>query len=323
MNFPSLLGLSLLAVLLVCSSALNDHEIASRITSAKCQDYVDMVSTPHDIMTLALDSPVRQVYSLQCPLQNPYVLGGKQVQKYEFPHMVALGYWFLGRGDPNLYEFLCGGTLISEQFVLTAAHCINEKLDVVRIGVVALDDPDAQDYRIVEKFIHEDYSPVTKYNDITLLRLDRNVSISLHVRPACLGTDRTERIRRATVTGWGKTSLESGPSNELYKVSLDVPMDRRKCAKMYNRPGYSRLVDRQFCAGSLEGSQDACQGDSGGPLQVFEDDKCRYHVLGVVSFGKICGSAEYGIYTRVSRYLAWIVEKVWPDEWQHREEWEY
>ncbi|XP_053698609.1 serine protease snake-like [Sabethes cyaneus] len=286
-------------------------------------EYMNMVSTSHDIITLDLDSPVRQVYSLQCPLQNPYVVGGRRVEKHEFPHMVALGYRVFRGSDRNRYEFLCGGTLISEWFVLTAAHCINERLDVARLGVSELDDPDCQDYSIAEQIIHKGYSPVTKYNDIALLRLERNVNITLDVRPACLGTERTEQIRRATVTGWGKTSSGSSTSNELNKVSLDVLLDRRKCAQMNSGPGRSRLIDHQICAGSFEGNQDACQGDSGGPLQVFEEGKCRYHVVGVVSFGKICGSAEYGIYTRVSRYLAWIVETVWPELWKRKEEWEY
>lgn len=83
-----------------------------------------MVSTPHDIITLDLDSPVRQSYTLQCPLQNPYVVGGKAVQKDEFPHMVALGY-VAPAFQRNNWKFQCGGTLISELFVLTAAHCIN------------------------------------------------------------------------------------------------------------------------------------------------------------------------------------------------------
>lgn len=73
------------------------------------------------------------------------------------------------------------------------------------MGVVDVDDPDAQDFRIEKEIIHEEYSPTTKYNDLALLRLDRNVTITLHLRPACLATDRAERNRRATVTGWGKT----------------------------------------------------------------------------------------------------------------------
>lgn len=116
--------------------------------------------------------------------------------------------------------------------------------------------------------------------------------------------------------------VDSFLSDKLGKVSLDVPSDRRKCARMYRGAGQSPLIDRQICAGSLEGNQDACHGDSGGPLQVFEEGECRYHVRGVVSYGKICGSAEYGLYTRVSRYLEWIVETVWPNEWAHKEHWE-
>uniref|UniRef100_A0A1Q3FRX3 Putative trypsin-like serine protease n=1 Tax=Culex tarsalis TaxID=7177 RepID=A0A1Q3FRX3_CULTA len=315
--------LATIVVTLVTMVLANDNEAATRIVDSKCQDYVNMVSTPHDIITLDLDSPVRQSYTLQCPLQNPYVVGGKAVQKDEFPHMVALGYVPQLYVDDTRYTFQCGGTLISELFVLTAAHCINKYLKIARLGIVDVGDPDGQDFAIEEQIIHEEYSPVTKYNDLALLRLDRNVTITLHLRPACLATDRAERNRRATVTGWGKTGRVSGLSNVLNKVSLDVPEDRRACARSYSGPGQARLVDRQICAGSLDGNQDACQGDSGGPLQVFDEDKCRYHVLGVVSYGKICGSAEYGVYTRVSRYLEWIVARVWPDEWARKEEWDF
>lgn len=101
---------------------------------------------------------------------------------------------------------MSGVRLLSTPTERANGACIFSLLQIVRIGVVELDDSEAQDFTIVENIIHEDYSPVTKYDDIALLRLDRNVTISLHIRPACLGTDRTERIRRATVTGWGKTS---------------------------------------------------------------------------------------------------------------------
>ncbi|EDS36675.1 coagulation factor XI [Culex quinquefasciatus] len=325
MSCRGLLRLAILLATILASVTVvlaTDKEAATRIVDSKCLDYVNMVSTPHDIITLDLDSPVRQSYTLQCPLQNPYVVGGKAVQKDEFPHMVALGY-VAPAFQRNNWKFQCGGTLISELFVLTAAHCINRDLRIARLGVVDVDDPDAQDFRIEKEIIHEEYSPATKYNDLALLRLDRNVSITLHLRPACLATDRAERNRRATVTGWGKTGRVSELSNVLNKVSLDVPEDRRACARMYSGPGKAKLVDSQICAGSLAGEQDACQGDSGGPLQVFDEDKCRYHLLGVVSYGKICGSAEYGVYTRVSRYLEWIVARVWPAEWARKEEWDY
>ncbi|XP_055588381.1 serine protease persephone-like [Uranotaenia lowii] len=311
-----------LAVLKFVTGA-SDLDVAARIVSHQCNQYVNQVSTPYPVMTLDRDSPIRYVYALKCPLNNPFVVGGMAASKNEFPHMAALGYLirgFIPKGT-SAYRFMCGGTLISEQFILTAAHCINDDLHIVRIGVTDLDDSDAQNFFIAEKFIHEEYSLVNKYNDVALLRLKGNVTITLHVRPACLATERTEQIQRATVTGWGKTSPSSDVSAQLNKVSLDVPADRRQCSSMYNGPGRHRLIQRQICAGSKDGNQDACQGDSGGPLQVFEEAKCRYHVIGVVSFGKICGSAEYGIYTRVSRYLDWIVEKVWPDEWSSKDEW--
>ena len=97
------------------------------------------------------------------------------------------------------------------------------------MGVVDVDDPDAKDFRIKEEIIHEEYSPLTKYNDLALLRLDRNVTITLHLRPACLATDRAERNRRATVTGWGKTG-RGGSSVRLTAVNvLEVMFNDLNC----------------------------------------------------------------------------------------------
>ena len=96
------------------------------------------------------------------------------------------------------------------------------------------------------------------------------------------------------------------------KVSLDI-VEQDQC-KQVHETRFIKLTDRQFCAGDLDepGKRDTCQGDSGGPLQVgLDNSKCIYQIIGVTSFGKVCGAAP-GVYTSVHPYLDWIEGIVWP-----------
>ena len=100
-------------------------------------------------------------------------------------------------------------------------------------------------------------------------------------------------------------------SNILMKVSLDI-LDQGTC-KIEYETRRRKLIDPQFCAGDKEeGKHDTCQGDSGGPLQVGLDSaRCIYQLLGITSFGKVCG-VSVGVYTFVYPYLDWIEGIVWP-----------
>ncbi|CAH0398414.1 unnamed protein product [Chilo suppressalis] len=247
---------------------------------------------------------------------NLHILEGEAANLGEFPHMVALGF---DRG--NGYQFDCGGALISTLYVLTAAHCIInlERVEptIVRAGVVQLGGntfDDDTDYRIAQSIIHPEYSRSLKYNDIALLRLQKPVSVSSTLNPACLYTKDSDPETPLTVTGWGKTSnTQNLKSNILLKATISA-VNRERCGPHYSawRKLPRGIVPEQICAVDPDGHSDACQGDSGGPLQVSENGDSYYRVVGVTSFGSGCGTSTPGVYTRVARYLNWIEGIVWP-----------
>ncbi|KYB25041.1 hypothetical protein TcasGA2_TC031075 [Tribolium castaneum] len=244
-----------------------------------------------------------------------YIFGGSASRSREFPHMAALGY-----GQP--IEWLCGGSLISERFVLTAAHCLATsnlgELVRVRLGDLDLqsvtDDAQPQDYRVSQKIIHPSYHAPAQYDDIALIRLDRDVQFSPYIAPICLETQKNLPNYNFIATGWGKTEVGGSQSDILMKVDLEY-FSNQICRQNYANVGseyLSRGVDdnSQICAGSRKDGKDTCQGDSGGPLQIRTD---VLYLVGITSFGKICGIPNSpGVYTRVSYYIPWIERIVWP-----------
>ncbi|XP_050547384.1 venom protease-like [Daktulosphaira vitifoliae] len=247
------------------------------------------------------------------------VVGGKNANPKEFPHMALIGY---GKTLESV-RWSCGGSLISHRWILSAAHC--EKLNSlsarwVRLGDLDIesDTDDAQpvNYDIIRRVVHPDFKPPSRYNDIALFYLDKDVDFSEYILPLCLNANHQLYMTNLIATGWGLTSTGGPPSSHLQKVDLDlISMD--KCKASY---GITKLLnigihnESQLCAGSETEEKDTCQGDSGGPLQIVHPKyKQMYVQVGITSFGEFCADKEKaGVYTKILHYLPWIEKIVWP-----------
>ncbi|XP_048486113.1 CLIP domain-containing serine protease HP8 [Plutella xylostella] len=260
---------------------------------------------------------------------NERIVGGDLADIDEFPWIARLK--FVKEGDQKEI-YACAGSLINRRYVLTAAHCmVNKvyKLAAVRLGewdtesavdCVGTDCSDpAIDVDIEEIIVHPDFdADVISKADIALVRLNRTVPYTDFVRPICLPT--TEYVKGMDyfegntyrTAGWGRTE-SGGKASILRKVDVGaVPIDICKVSVPKMSP---EQYDTVICAGGRKG-HDTCAGDSGGGLikAVVEEKYNNFFLFGITSYGmKRCGTEGVpSVYTRVTPYMDWIQHNLKP-----------
>ncbi|XP_029786334.1 coagulation factor IX [Suricata suricatta] len=234
------------------------------------------------------------------------IVGGKTAQPGQFPWQVVLN----GKVDA-----FCGGSIINEKWVVTAAHCIHPD---VKITVVAGDhnieekEHTEQKRNVIRTILHHSYNAtVNKYShDIALLELDEPLTLNSYVTPICIAdreyTNTFLKFGSGYVSGWGRVFNRGRPATVLQYLKVPL-VDRATCLRSTKFTIYNNM----FCAGFHEGGKDSCQGDSGGP-HVTEVEGINF-LTGIISWGEECAmKGKYGIYTKVSRYVNWIKEKTKP-----------
>ncbi|KAK5639144.1 hypothetical protein RI129_011636 [Pyrocoelia pectoralis] len=231
-------------------------------------------------------------------------------------HNADLGEWPWIAGLFNGGRQFCGGSLIDNIHILSAAHCVAHmsSWDVARL-TVRLGDHNIKtdsEVRHVEKKVkrvvrHRGFDARTLYNDVSILTLDSPVVFTHQVRPICLPqtTGDTHAGKTATVIGWGSIR-ESGPQpSVLQEVSIPI-WSNNDCRTKYGPAAPGGIVEHMLCAG--QASRDSCSGDSGGPLMVNDG---KWVQVGIVSWGIGCGKGQYpGVYTRVQKFLPWIQKNI-------------
>ncbi|KAJ8961848.1 hypothetical protein NQ318_021465 [Aromia moschata] len=276
------------------------------------------IKKPGEISRQKCEQYVQQ--TTRTPARN-LIDGGTPTTFQEFPHMALIGYV-----SDNQTSWSCGGSLISKNFILTAAHCIKSQLGppkYVRLGITELSNLTLlQEFHVNQSIPHPEYKFKSKYHDIGLIKLPNDVNVTREVRPACLRLEKDIPQKSAIATGWGNVKFIGPSSSHLLKTFFTT----KKCNESYQSQIVRRksslkhgiLDELMVCAGSSTAKKNTCQGDSGGPLQLLsiKNSKFLYTVVGITSFGRACtvGEDNPGIYTRVSAYVPWIESIVWPDE---------
>ncbi|XP_017469617.1 PREDICTED: trypsin eta-like [Rhagoletis zephyria] len=229
------------------------------------------------------------------------IVGGNEVSIVRHPHQISLR-----RRTCTECAYLhdCGGSILNEDTILTAAHCVVNRRVSNLMVIAGTNNRAGSDgtVALVSKVVtHELYNASITDYDVALLLLTTPLKFDhLFIAPVALVAAAPTAGAKAKVTGWGTVSEGGVLASRLQVVNVFV-QDQEQCIGAYG----ARITDAMLCAGVVEGGKDACQKDSGGPLLV-EDQ-----LAGITSWAIGCARPEYpGVYVNVSHVREWIVSNV-------------
>ncbi|XP_055613604.1 polyserase-2-like [Uranotaenia lowii] len=243
------------------------------------------------------------------------IRGGTSTKHGQWPWHAAIYH-----KDGRSLTYACGGTLLSKEFVITAAHCLfnentfqllNRKRISVRLGIHNLEEMNSvttKEFPVHEMYMFSNFSRDNLRNDIAVLELGEVVRFNDYILPACLNVDPVMSSWNGTAIGWGMIENDE-LSPELRQAELPM-IDPVNCL-ISDRDYFGHTIDHgMFCAGHQNGTT-VCNGDSGGGLFVKRED--RWYLSGIVSFIKkrpdhtnFCSTDSYAGFTDVSKYISWI-----------------
>uniref|UniRef100_A0A4W6DEI1 Peptidase S1 domain-containing protein n=1 Tax=Lates calcarifer TaxID=8187 RepID=A0A4W6DEI1_LATCA len=234
---------------------------------------------------------------------NTRIVGGQNAPPGNWPWQASVH---------RFGRHICGGTLINNEWVMTATSCLITGTNnlLVYLGRERQEGPNPNEVSrtIIHVINHPNYNPTTADNDISLLRLSSPVNFTSYILPVCLaasgstfhnGTD-------AWVTGWGDTALGVPLPSPQNLTEVEVPIvGNRECSCSY---GLFAITGNMMCAG--------LQGDEGGPLVIKQNGS--WIQAGIVSFGLGCAQANFpAVFTRVSQYQSWINSHITTNQTRH------
>uniref|UniRef100_A0A8C9NC77 Enteropeptidase n=1 Tax=Serinus canaria TaxID=9135 RepID=A0A8C9NC77_SERCA len=230
------------------------------------------------------------------------IVGGNDARREAWPWIVSLHFNF---------QPVCGASLVSDEWLVTAAHCVyGRQLKPSRwraaLGLYSQADL-AQPPTVVQNIdriiINPHYMRETKDSDIALMHLQHKVQYTDYIQPICL-PEKDQQFSpgiNCSIAGWGSIRNE-GPSSDILQEAEVPLLSNEKCQQWM--PKYN-ITENMLCAGYDMGRIDSCQGDSGGPLTFEDGDK--WFLVGVTSFGEKCALPQRpGVYARVTMFVDWI-----------------
>lgn len=236
------------------------------------------------------------------PTRDPRIIGGEIPPRGAVPWQV----------DVRIKrKHRCGGVILSEQLIITAAHCVREDDDVFVVLGSYDEKPNQHEQVIRVQTVtrHPEFRINGPYsNDIALLLLESQINMGNYVQKACLPHAQISDGSWCEVSGWGIRDTKSLEKSTMLRSAAVPIISLETCRKDDIYGGrVQAILDTMLCAGHLRGGIDACGGDSGGPLMCDRDG--RLELAGIVSWGDGCAKSNRpGVYTRIASYLTWIQE---------------